>query len=87
MKLIIQFSPASCYFLPRGSKYSPQHSPSVYVLSLMYNTKFHTCTKQQEKLQLNTCAALKIVLGTAYITSSFHQNEENSLNYHNIDNS
>jgi len=50
---ILQPSPASHYFLPLGSKYSPPHSyqtPSVCVLPLGMETKFHTNAKQQIKL-------------------------------------
>jgi hypothetical protein len=53
MKLyVMKFSPASYYVIPLGSKYSHQHSalkPSVYVLSLMQETKFHTHIKLQAK--------------------------------------
>jgi hypothetical protein len=45
--------PDSCYFLPLTSKYSPilfSETPSVYVLSLMWKTTFHTHTIQQAKL-------------------------------------
>jgi hypothetical protein len=30
MKLIMQFSPAFYYFIPLGSKYSPQHPESMF---------------------------------------------------------
>jgi hypothetical protein len=45
----MQSSPAFCYFLPLRSKYSPQHPvfkyPQIYVLPLVWETKFHTHTK------------------------------------------
>jgi len=47
--IIIQSSPASCHFLPLKSKYSPQ-MPWIYVLPLVWETKFHTHTKQQVRL-------------------------------------
>jgi hypothetical protein len=56
MKLISIHSPPSCHLLlPLRSKYSPQHpvlkTPSIYVLLLVWETKFHTHTQQQVKLQ------------------------------------
>jgi hypothetical protein len=53
--LIIQSSPASRHFLPLRSKCPLQHSsqtPSICVLPLVWETKFHTQTKQQVKLKL-----------------------------------
>jgi len=46
--LCMQSSPPSCHFLPFRSKYSPSNrsqTPSVYVLPLVRETKFHTHTK------------------------------------------
>jgi hypothetical protein len=46
--LIMQFSPTSYYFIPLGSKCSPQHAAPcsqilpVYVLPLMSKNNFHT---------------------------------------------
>jgi len=48
--LIMQSSPASCHFLYLRSIYSPQHPPLMYVLPLIWGTKFHTHTKQQVKI-------------------------------------
>jgi hypothetical protein len=53
MKLIIEFSAASCYFIPLRSKYSPQHTyqiPSVCVFRLIWETKIHIHTKLQAQL-------------------------------------
>jgi hypothetical protein len=49
--LITQFSPASCYIIPRKCKYCFQ-TPSVKVLSIVWNAKFHNHIKQQAKLIL-----------------------------------
>jgi hypothetical protein len=51
--LIMQSSPASCHFLPLRTKYSPQcpvlkHCQPMLV-PLVWETKFHTHTKQQVK--------------------------------------
>jgi hypothetical protein len=48
--LTMQFSPASCHFLPLSRKYLPQHpvlsrTPSACVLPLMSETRFHIHTK------------------------------------------
>jgi hypothetical protein len=43
-RFVLHFSPASYCFIPLRSKYSPQHRyqiPSVYVLPLTSETKFH----------------------------------------------
>jgi hypothetical protein len=50
MKLIMQFSPTTCHFLPVSSKYSSSQSPSIYAFPLMWYSKFHTQTKQKVKL-------------------------------------
>jgi hypothetical protein len=50
--LIMQFSSTSCHFISLRSKYSPQ-TPSVYVLPLMSETKFHTHTEPQAQLLLH----------------------------------
>jgi hypothetical protein len=49
---IMQISPASYYFIPLLSKYSPQHPvlKQAYFLPLMTEITFHTYTKLQEKL-------------------------------------
>jgi hypothetical protein len=66
--LIMHFSPASFYFIPLGSKYSPWHpglkqTPSVYVLPLISETKFHTHTmsvicQNTEKYRGKRCCTL-----------------------------
>jgi len=52
--LIMQFSPVSCYFIPLRHKYASQHSvleiSSVYILPSIWQTKFHTHTKQEATL-------------------------------------
>jgi hypothetical protein len=53
--LIMQFSPSSCYFLPLGANILLStlfSSTSIYVLPLMWETKFHTSTKQQVSIVL-----------------------------------
>jgi hypothetical protein len=52
-----QFSPPSWHFVPPRSKLSPQHpvcsqTPSVCVLPVMWEAKFHIHTKQRVKLVL-----------------------------------
>jgi len=53
--LIMQYFPASCYFLPLISKYYSQHpllKHPMYILPLGSDTKLYTYTKQQVKLWL-----------------------------------
>jgi hypothetical protein len=53
--LIMETFPASGHFLAYGSTYSPEHQVlklSIYVLNLVWQTKFHTLRKQQVKLKL-----------------------------------
>jgi hypothetical protein len=49
--LIMRSSPPSCHFLPVSSKYSPRDpilkTHSIYVLTLEWETKFHTRRKQR----------------------------------------
>jgi hypothetical protein len=51
---ITLFSPASCHFFSLRSKYSSQHPALKHpqFLFLMWETKFHTRTKQQVKFIL-----------------------------------
>jgi hypothetical protein len=51
----MQSSPASCHFFALRFNYALQHPVlkhlhSIYVLPQVYETKFHTHTKQQAKL-------------------------------------
>jgi hypothetical protein len=48
-----QFSTIQCHFLPCRPKYLPEHysqTPSIYILSSVGETKFHTHIKQGAKL-------------------------------------
>jgi hypothetical protein len=52
--LIMECSPSSCHFLLYVQIFSSapcSQTPSIYVLPLMWETKFYTNTKQQVKLQ------------------------------------
>jgi hypothetical protein len=51
--LIMQSSPAFCHFLPLRPKHShqqPAQTPSIYILLLVWQTKFHNHTRQQINL-------------------------------------
>jgi hypothetical protein len=67
--LIMQFSPVPCYFMPLGSKYSPQHPVLTYPQPVLnHKLQLQVVVKQKTKKKNSNCKHWRNIFNRIAIT-------------------